>query len=268
MKYVGMFAMCLAMGLIGINIYGSFQSLRPANLSPEVLRFGELDLQLTPFEFEQKIVRAPKESDSDFAKRLTLVIANGLAHVEWLDYDPDMFHQRIPVWENYILYLMGRFSGIPEFTRYHYSNPYRGIERGIGVCGDASMILSGLLDEQTINNTIVTIPGHVLVQAQFDDQTLLLDPDFGVVLDQSVEYYKNNIDELIKTYQQQLGRVNDGELMIARNLETQGFKHWQGRSHFITTKYYFETFAYIAKWAIPLCLLAFAVVLFLRNAKR
>lgn len=267
LKFVAYLFLLLGIGLMSLNIYGSFKDLRPINMTPDVLRFGEEDVKITPEQFKSGVVRQENESDRDYATRVTLVIADGLAHVEWLDYQPDLFHQRIPIWENYILHIIGRVSGIPEFERYHFSNPHRGIERGIGLCGDASMILSGLLDEQGIPNTIVTVPGHVMVQAVFGDESILLDADFGVVLSKSVEFYKDNHFQLAAEYQNQLGRINDGELMISNNLKEHGFTHWQGTSHFITKKYYFEKVAYVGKWVIPLFCLVLGAALYYRQSK-
>ena len=236
---------------MAINLYGLNRDIRPEGLTPEVLRFGEQDLTLSPIELNQAIVRRTDESDEAYARRLTLALANGIAHVEWLMYDPDTFHQRVPVWENFILYLMGVVTSIPEYERYHFSDPYRSLARGIGICGDASMTLSGLLDEQGIPNTIITVPGHVMVEAQLPDKTLLLDADFGVVLEHGVAYYQQQPEALALAYQAQLGRVNDGELMIANELKNVGYQVWNGTSHFITKKYYFEKFAYVAKWLFP-----------------
>lgn len=256
------------LALLALNLYGFTQDLRPDGLTPEVLRFGDQDLSLTPPELEQAIFRLPDETDRQYAKRLTLDLAAGIAHVEWEAFDPDLFHQRVPVWENYILHLMGVVTSIPEYQRYHYANPYRSIERGIGICGDASMTLSGLLDEQGIANKIITVPGHVMVEGYFDGEPLLLDADFGVVLEQGIMFYEQNPQALISAYQQQLGRVNDGELMIAGNLIKDGFKYWNGTSHFITKKYYFEKIAYVVKWAFPVILLLVAMIMWRKTGQR
>lgn len=249
--------MVLGCVLMAINLYGLNRDIRPEGLTPDVLRFGEQDLTMSPLELNKAIVRQPSESDEDYARRLTLALAGGIAHVEWLMYDPDTFHQRVPVWENFILYLMGVLTSIPEYERYHFSNPHRSLARGIGICGDASMTLSGLLDEQGIPNTIITVPGHVMVEAQLPDKSMLLDADFGVVLEHGVAYYQQQPEALALAYQSQLGRVNDGELMIANELKNVGYRVWNGTSHFITKKYYFEKFAYVAKWLFPTIMILF-----------
>jgi hypothetical protein len=39
------------------------------------------------------------------------------------------------------------------------------MERGIDICGDASMIMSQILERNGIESKIVTFPGHVVVAA-------------------------------------------------------------------------------------------------------
>jgi len=267
-RSLAMLSLLSGLILLLINIYGLNRDLRPTGLVPEVLRFGDQDLSLSPIELTDAISRLPGESDADFARRLTIVLSEGIAHVEWERYDPDLFHQRVPVWENYILYFMGVATSIPEFKRYHFANPYRSLERGIGICGDASMTLSGLLDEQGIENQIITVPGHVMVQAKVNSQLLLLDADFGVVLDHGIAYYQQHPQVLIKEYQRQLGRVNDGELMIAGNLSEKGFLVWNGTAHFITNKYYFEKFAYWVKWPLPIAMILSGIWFLIKTNKK
>lgn len=257
-KFLAYSALAIGTALLCINLYGFTQELRPEGLTPEVLRFKGEDVSLSAIDFEVQAERKPDEPDDEYAKRLTMVIANGLAHLNWESYNPDLYHQRVPIWENYILYFMGVFTNIPEYERYHFVNTEKSIERGIGICGDASMILSQMLDKNHIENKIITIPGHVMVEAILDNKLILLDPDFGVILDHGIEYYKAHIEELISAYNK-MGYFNNGELMIARNLIERSFEKWNGVNHFITKKYYFESISYFLKWFIPVLLLLICI---------
>ena len=253
--------------LLVLNLYGLTQPLRPQGLSEDVMRFGERDVSISPEELAQRIQRKEGESPKDYAARLTKVLAAGIAHLEWEYYEPTLFHQTVPVWENYILFLMGKFSGISEYERYHFTDPYRSMERGIGICGDASMTLSGLLDKQNIANKIVTLPGHVMVEAHIDGEKFVLDADYGVVMQKGMDFYQSNPKQLIENFQTQHGAVNDGELMIASQLKAAGFQYWNGTSHFVTKKYYFEKIAYVFKWVIPVLLVCISLLLFYRQHK-
>lgn len=239
--------------LMSINIFGLFQDLRPEGLVPEVLRFKENDLLLSIDEFKQGVLRLENESEEDYAERLTHVIADGMAHIHWQRYSPDEYHQRVPIWENYILFAMGHLTNIPEYRRYHFSDPMKSIERGIGLCGDASILMSQLLDSNGIDNQIVSMPGHVIVEASLPSGKRIFDPDFGVSLSSEAKYYESRPSELVAYYEKE-GFFNNGELLIARNLAKYGPEYWNGVSHFITKKYYFEKMSYSLKWIIPLLL--------------
>jgi hypothetical protein len=257
LKALRVFTIILAIALLCLNFYGLTQSLRPENLVPQHLRFKEFDITISPLLFKTNVERQSEETDKQYASRLTHVIASGLAHVHWEKYDPEKFNQRVPIWENYILYLMSIVTNIPEYKRYHYANPYRSIERGIGICGDASMIMSQMLDKNGIENKIVTVPGHVMVEAMIDGKAALYDPDYGVVLNHSADALHTNPNYLNQLYISQGFELADENFL--KNSFTQGYRFWDGASHFITKKYYFEKLAYLLKWLIPLILGLFVI---------
>ncbi len=265
MRVVGYILIIIAVSLLTVNLYGLTQDLEPKNLNEQHLRFGEKDRLLDAQAFWLESIRKNKENDADYAERLTKAVAGRIAHVHWGRFPPDQFNQRVPVWENYLLYLAGLVSGIPEFERYHFASPAKAVERGVGLCGDASMLLSQLLDEAGISNQIVTIPGHVMVEATINDEKLLLDPDFGVVLNNSAMWYHKKPEQIVEYYYA-AGYVDDGGVNIVLDGLKGDVQYWNGVAHFITKKYYFEKLSYIAIWALPvgLWLIGFFIV---RRAK-
>jgi hypothetical protein len=247
-----------------INLYGLNSELQPEFHEFTEFRF-ENDFNLTYSQSLEGISRLPIETNLEFAVRITPVIANRLAHIEWnLPTDPDEYHQRVPVWENYILYLMGVFTTIPEYKKYHFSNYKRSLQRGIGICGDASMIMSQILDEQKIQNKIISFPGHVIVSAIIDQKEYSFDADFGVVLPFSPKEM-NQYPDNIKQYYLDAGFTRF-DARTLRNSYSLEFETWNGVSHFFTKKYYFEKLAYALKWPLPLILL-FAGAYLLRRRK-
>lgn len=239
--------------ILTINLYGLTQTLAPANITIDDLRFKQKDVTMSRAMLLQNLPRQANESDQTYAERITTNIAATIAHVHWLNYPPTKFNQRVPLWENYILYFMGMFSGIPEFERYHFSNPDKSIERGIGICGDASVLLSQLLSRQGIDSKIVTYPGHVVVEADYGSHKQVLDADYGVVLQNDVEFYHNHPEQMVNEYRA-AGFINDAEEHLAKGIQ-KNYIHWNGVTHFITKKYYFEKISYWLKWSIPLLLL-------------
>lgn len=256
-------ALGLGCTLLIINVLGLFQTLRPDNIYVEHLRFKERDVLLSYDNFLNNIERQLQESDEAYSYRLTKVIADGLAHVHWEKYQPEKFHQTIPIWENYILYLMGKLKVTPEYERYHFSDPMKSIERGIGICGDASILLSQLLVQQGIYNQLITIPGHVMVEATIGNKKVLLDPDFGVTFNKSAHYYRQNPTHIGTAYSALGYGTYDDQFII------NGFKkkvtYWDGVKHFITKKYYFEKIAYVIKWLLPCILVLFGLYMIKRN---
>ncbi|MFZ8198281.1 hypothetical protein [Alteromonas portus] len=253
--------------LFGLNLYGLTKSLRPEGLNPEVLRFSQNDLTLSKNEFFSDSLRLNSESDYEYATRLTYVISNGMAHVHWERFEPSVFHQTVPVWENFILFLMGKYSGIPEFERYHFTIPEKSIERGVGLCGDASMLLSELLNREEIENSIITIPGHVMVQVTIDGKKTLLDPDFGVVLQQDVESYLAD-PNLLETEYNLSGFKGNGEKVVSKGIQSGKVEFWAGTKHFVTKKYYFERVSYFLIWLIPIFLLLLPLFIKIRQKRK
>ncbi|WP_220104310.1 hypothetical protein [Neiella holothuriorum] len=246
------FFLILGLGLSAANVIGLFLDVRPSSIPEQDLRFRN-DIELSLQETLAGIKRRAEESDKEYAGRITQVIAKGLAHVEWKQFEPGKYNQRIPIWENYILYFMAKLTSIPEYHRYHFADYERSLERGIGICGDASMIMSQLLDLQGISNQIITFPGHVIVAAYFEDgSTVTYDPDFGVVIGPSPAAIQTQPSLINIPYSEQGYGARD--VGILNRVYNQSFKEWDGVSHFITKKYYFEYLAYWLKWPLPIVL--------------
>ena len=251
--------------LTSINIYGLFQNIRPPVFFSDELRFKN-DISLSYEQTINKIIRKEAETDKAFANRITPIIAQGLAHIEWKQFSGSQFNQLIPIWENYFLYFMGKFSGIPEFEKYHFANYKRSLKRGIGICGDASMIMSQLLDKQKISNQLITFPGHVIVAAKFSDNTeLLFDADFGVSLPFSPDEIKQS-PSLVNEYYLNAGYY-DYDITAFNRIYDNEYKRWDGVKHFITKKYYFEYITYTLKWPLPVLMISISLFYLYRSKK-
>lgn len=244
----------LGLVLTCINIYGVFQDIRPSNIQEEELRFGKFDLDLELERPVESFYKRPGEGDEEYSQRVTKLISANLAHIHWERYDPSKFNQLVPIWENYFLYFMGRFSGIPEFYRYHFADYERSLKRGIGICGDASMIMSQLLDKAGIDNQLYTFPGHVIVGVNFQNGTeKLFDPDFGVSLNMTPNDVMSSPAVAAQHYIDAGYYRSDYDLLL--NVYNNEFKSWDNVRHFITKKYYFEKVSYWLKWPLPLLMM-------------
>ncbi len=262
-QYFVLVAGCL---LLTINIYGLNKNIRVSDFQDEYLIFPNDQ----PTDFNDTmgaLIRLNDESDIEYATKITHVVARGLAHVDWLVYPEEKFNQLIPIWENYFLYFMGKFSGIPEYERYHFANYRRSLERGIGICGDASMIMSQLLNKQNINNKILTFPGHVVVAATFENgKQYIFDADFGVIIPYRPAEFSTNSTEIAKLYSD--AGYPSWHFLLFQKIYKQNFNEWDDVEHFITNKYYFEKIAYWLKWSAPMLMILLAAFMFFNNRAR
>ena len=66
-------------------------------------------------------------------------------------------------------------------------------------------------------------------------------------------FYDNQVENTLKSLDAKYTKQNEENLisLIANELKNVGYQVWNGTSHFITKKYYFEKFAYVAKWLFP-----------------
>jgi hypothetical protein len=252
--------------LLLVNFYGFTQALRPTNITVENLRFGDSDVSLSQKEYFDAVKRTANESDLEYSQRLTTIISQGTAHIHWEKYDPRLFHQLVPVWENWILHTMGLFSGISEFERYHFANPYKSMERGIGICGDVSMVMTQLLEDNGIEASMLTFPGHVVVTAVIDGSPYIFDPDFGVVIPASAEQLNQNVNIVDGLYSNAGYPASDDDFFM--NTYNKAYTTWDGPESFITKKFYFEKFAYLAKWLLPILAIVFGIYLVRLNFRK
>lgn len=258
MKSIKNILYLIACTLLSINFFGLFQSIEPKNFIESDLRFIKNE-KLSYLETLNILNKKIDENDIEFSIRINKVIFDRMSHIKWNELeDVDKYNQRIPIWENYILYGMSLFTNIPEYKKYHFADYERSLKRGIGVCGDHSMILSQILDKNGISNKIITIPGHVVVLAEIQKNNYIFDPDFGVYIDiKSNDFKSLDLEKISKVYIDAGFNVSDVDYLI-QGYGSVNFESWYGTSHFITKKYYFEYISYFLKWFIPLFLIIIA----------
>ncbi|MDP5130364.1 MAG: hypothetical protein NWQ54_05740, partial [Paraglaciecola sp.] len=90
--------------------------------------------------------------------------------------------------------------------------------------------------------------------------------DYGVVLSKDAEFYHHNPEQMISEYRA-AGFVYDAEDVLANGIQ-QYYTYWQGISHFITKKFYFEKVSYWIKWFFPVFCLILALILFRLNKRK
>ncbi len=241
--------------LLIVNLYGLTQSMRAGGLSDESHNVFKDDLKLSLDQFRNQIKRLKNEDDLGYSRRMVDVISDGIAHVHWENIEGNKYHLQIPIWENYILWAMGYIH--PEYKRYHIRDYQKSMERGIGICGDTSMLMSTILYKNGISSKIIAFDrGHVVNSVSFNGQSWLLDADYGVSIPVELNDLPNNSD-LIKKYYGEAG-FNKKEIAVVSGIYEGTYKKFNDTYHFGPKKMIFEKASYWLKWLLPI----FGIILF------
>jgi hypothetical protein len=189
------------------------------------------------------------ELNGDYAYRLVDLVYNSTYHfVEGSN--PERYNQRVPIYENYILYFKSYLPS--ESNIYVFCNPNIALERGIGLCNQFSFIIFGFLDQNGIPANIYVLDGHVVTEALIDEkpvQKWVLDADLGVVLEYDIETLENNPDIVVETYRD-YGYSDEYSKKIAEIYGRQG-NYIQANKGYCQL----EKQAYINKWVWPIIMM-------------
>lgn len=258
----------IATSLLSINFYGLFKDIRKENLDrvpAELLRFNNDNY--IPYSESMSMLKAIEDKDPlGYTRKANKLVQQSLTHIEWDEVDPVEFRQLIPIWENYLLYFVGVFSNQPQLKRYHFTNYKRSLERGIGICGDASMVLSQILDIKGIENQIVSYRGHVITEVTLrNNKKRLFDPDFGVELNMSLDELSANPSSAYPYYLAAGYNERDARVMV----KVYSRKHtlFDDVYAFMPKRYVFEYLSYILIWLIP-AVMMFASLIILKRIKK
>ena len=158
------------------------------------------------------------------------------------------------------------FSGLPQFERYHYANYKRNLERGIGICGDASTILSSIMDNHGIPNRIIAFRGHVIVEYEREDGGVeLIDPDFGVELGMTLDELLERPEAAKEKYL--AAGYTERESDALKRIYQTSHSIFDDTFHFMSKRYIFEEVSYWLKWLLPIGLIVFSALFLFWSSK-
>jgi hypothetical protein len=251
--YKILFAAGLA--LLLINITGLFKTMRnPAVYTEELTLHNRVnDITLKYPEIKDQLKRIGSESNKDFALRINKVVNDGMIHY-WKEAGIEKYHLRVPVWENYMLYIAS-FIDPKHYRFYEFSSYRKNLERGVGLCSTHSIIVKGVLLENNIKAELLDVgKHHVVVRAEPDDSTVyILDPDFGVAVKADTAAISANPELVREPY----SHLSEKYYPDAKDPYTTDFLvDIFGRKKYVyTVENWFEPFSYVAKWIIPFLLM-------------
>ncbi|KPL06793.1 hypothetical protein AMJ86_07235 [bacterium SM23_57] len=246
-KFSSLLIFIVGIFLFLINIVGLFLSLRDPEINGKETHVHGRTKRINYNEREiiNSIDKRIDEDNRDYAYRLVDLVYSSTYHfVEGSN--PGRYNQRVPIYENYILYVK---SFLPsESNIYVLCNPYKALERGIGVCNQFAYIVFGFLEQNGIPANIYVLDGHVVTEAligQNLDQKWVLDADLGVVLEYDIETLERNPDIVVETYQN-FDYTEEYSKILAEIYGRQG-NYIQDKKDYCQH----ERQAYINKWVWP-----------------
>tara|TARA_R110002050_G_scaffold300778_1_gene472545 strand:- start:21302 stop:22138 length:837 start_codon:yes stop_codon:yes gene_type:complete len=255
MKMLKKIILIIGIGLLGVNIYGLFKTMRnPAIYTEEItLRNRINDVTISYPEINELLKKKDNESNIDFGVRINKVVNDGFAHY-WKKAGIEKYHLRVPVWENYLLFAAS-YINPKKYERYEFSNYKKNLERGVGLCSTHSTIVKGILLDNGIKAELLDVGGHhVVVRAELNDTaTYILDPDYGIVVPFDTAAITANPELARAPYSQ----MADLYYPDAKDPYTTDYlvKIFGDRKHVYSVDSWFEYFSYWAMWIIPFLLM-------------
>ncbi|MBU4193003.1 MAG: hypothetical protein KKD85_11905 [Proteobacteria bacterium] len=239
-RLFGVLFLCGAL-LFATNLFGSFHGLRSEALKTLI------SLET----FHQEMQRRTNESDTEYAKRMTSLVHLGILH-SWDLPKAEAYHVSLPIWENWIIYALKHF--IPSFEQWEFVDADKAIERGVGLCSQQSIILSELLHKNGLDANILVMDGHVMV-ALTQGRHMILDPDYGVVIEGTLDDARNNLDLVRSKYP---SNAVEGIVSIYAKPHVAMVS---GVEQYHPRRFWLEPLLYAMKWLLPLLLMVPRVLL-------
>jgi len=222
--------------------------------------------------FEARLAPQAGESRADFALRVNSLVARNVRHL-WNYGNARPLGLHVAPWSNYILWAIGEVD--PPAYRYHYIAWRPALERGAGMCSQATLILVGILRERGYDARIVQLGGHTVVTAEVDPRVWhVLDPDKDVALRQSLARVESDPEVVREPYVRALQREGhddpaygaaemvgfyaaEGNHMEARGGNEMMGEGWVWR----------ERIARILVWLVPLLLILTAIAVAMKAGR-
>jgi len=159
-----------------------------------------------------------------------------------------------------------------NFLRYEFTDYKRGLERGVGLCDQSTIILDGILKSQNIKSSMIDTPHHFFETALADPDTnewWILDSDYGVIIPYSLQQVQET-PELIRNAYLKGGYSNETiDLLIDTVYTNPNIKIHPDISEYSTKLYPFERLSYLLIWLIPLgCMLPFSIGILHKAARK
>lgn len=256
MKKIKLTSFILGLILLSLNVAGLFISLRNPAIYQEKKVRDKDDITLTEEQLLEAGERRPGEATEAYVMRLNEAVYRGIAHY-WEDEGIEKYNLRVPVHENYLLFLAS-YIRPRDYRKYEFYDHKKNIERGTGICSLHALVMAGMLKEHGVDSRVVLLTEHVVAMAQVNkepDRWWVVDPDLGVVVRHNMSEIEANTD-LIKPYYLEKGYAPEYVDFVARIYGREGNAVFKGVYDYLPRKLgYIEHLSYILIWVIPVLLM-------------
>ncbi len=253
----------LGISLLTINIIGLLTPLRNDDIYNQKTGFQE-DITLSEKE-ALTIINQPEEKTEDYIIKANDVVNKSLLHY-WEDDKAKKYNIILPLSENWILYFLTHLFFRESALKYKFCNHKKTIQRGVGVCSQASIALADILNRKKIKTNIISWPEHTVTEVEVKPgEWWIADPDYGIIIRHSISEIEKNPSLIIPYYSAKYPANICRKLEeIFAKPERKIFTHdGPGYSNCNGIRKTVESWSYIFKWIIPLIMIgAFTPSLF------
>jgi hypothetical protein len=251
MKKLSYFIFVPGLILLIINFSGLFMSMRNPELYTETNTGRINDVTIWLEDAKKQIVRKDGETDKAFAVRINDVVSRSMMHY-YKKEGEKKYNLRVPVWENWPLWLKGCFS---DDKRYEFAQYKKNLERGVGLCSTHSVVVKGILLDNGINASLWDIAGHVIVRAEVDkNEWWILDPDYGLVVEHDIPEIEAD-PELVRPAYAEMAKLYKPDYDDPYTTDHVVEIYEKEGNHIYDLNLPLEKAMYAAKWIIPFLLI-------------
>jgi hypothetical protein len=251
MRILRVIAFLLGIILLTLDVVGIFKTMRNQDLYSETDTGRLNDITIKLEDAGKELKRKTDESDKAFALRVNDVVSKSMMHY-WKIKGAKKYNLRVPVWENYILWLNNSFK---SDKRYEFINYRKNLERGVGLCSTQSIVVKGVLLDNGVEAHLWDIAGHVVVRARVSDREwYILDPDFGIVVPYDIQDIESD-PEIVRPAYANMAELYKPDYNDPYTTDHVVEIYGRDGNHIYSDNPAFEKTSYIAVWCIPLILI-------------
>lgn len=253
-------------GVLALNVSGVLVSMRPKNIE-RLGDYGPLDVTLSLAEAKRLI--GGEASDRDrYIYDVYQAVEGSMAHY-WWERGAERYGLQVPLTENWFLNMLPVVTGDPYAYRYSFADPYKSLERGLGMCGQVSVTFAAFLDRAQIPAQRLSLDLHTVATAQMSDGAWrIFDPDYGVVVPHSpaeVQANSSLIEEPYRARLLELGWEEADVTTLVTSLKSSYANEHAFYEPDAEMPEYFprtEARAYRLKWTLPMGLFLLGCAIF------